>query len=103
MYVIFRRLGKQSHFTTRQCQPPNGLDELWVRTAVKRSTKVIRTFIRRTLASKRSCFTVFWAMARLLVAALLFDMTGPDRAEFGRSQTLFTFQRPPSVRPHAFR
>lgn len=33
------------------------------------------TFIRRTLASRRSCFTVFWAIARLLVAALLLDMT----------------------------
>lgn len=37
------------------------------------------TFIRRTLASRRSCFTVFWAIAKLLVAALLLDMTDPDR------------------------
>lgn len=36
------------------------------------------TLIRRTLASRRSCFTAFWAMTKLLLAALLFDMTESD-------------------------
>lgn len=105
-YVSVRRISKQSHYYTGQCQSYKGLDVLRVRTrlsVVQRSTKVAHTFIRRTLASKRSCLTVFWAMARLLVAALLFDMTGSNPGEFERSQALFRFQQSPVVAHRAFR
>lgn len=52
-------------------------------------SEVKRTFIRRTLASRRSCFTVFCAMARLLVAALLLDMT----KKVTYQSAVLTFQR----------
>lgn len=72
-----RRTGKHAHYRTGQCQFYSELDGFRVRTGCQLSSvRVGHTFIRRTLASKRSCLTVFWAMARLLVAALLFDMTG---------------------------
>lgn len=71
------------------------LREVWHQRLI---LEIIPTFIRRTLASRRSCFTVFWAIAKLLVAALLLDMTEFNSGSY--RVPLLTFRHWDRIKTH---